>query len=55
VHSLWAWRFGFDNITNSLNPNYVNNVIGSPQFLAYGRGQARAFNVRLKFLGHVSK
>jgi hypothetical protein len=55
VHSLWAWRFGFDNITNSLNPNYVNNVIGSPQFLAYGRGQARAFNVRLKFLGHISK
>ncbi|HLI85844.1 MAG TPA: TonB-dependent receptor [Bryobacteraceae bacterium] len=55
AHYLWAWRFGFDNITNSLNPNYVDNVKGSPQFLAYGKGQARAFNVRLKFLGHANR
>ncbi|MBV8728276.1 MAG: TonB-dependent receptor, partial [Acidobacteriia bacterium] len=51
LHYLWAWRFGFNNLTNNGNPNYVNNVIGTPQFLTYGRGQARAFNVRLKFLG----
>jgi Carboxypeptidase regulatory-like domain len=51
LHYLWAWRFGFTNITNSPNPNYVNNVIGTPQFLTYARGQTRAFNVRLKFLG----
>jgi hypothetical protein len=51
LHYLWAWRFGFNNITNNGNPNYVNNVQGSPQFLTYGRGQARAFNVRLRFLG----
>jgi len=51
LHYLWAWRFGFNNITNNGNPNSVNNVVGSPLFLTYGRGQARAFNVRLRFLG----
>jgi hypothetical protein len=51
LHYQWAWRFGFNNITNNGNPNSVNNVLGSPQFLTYGRGQARAFNVRLKLLG----
>lgn len=48
---VWAWRFGFTNLTNSANPNYVNNVLGSPQFLTYARGQGRAFNVRLRLLG----
>jgi hypothetical protein len=51
LHYLWAWRFGYNNITNNLNPNVVNNVIGTPQFLTYGRGQARAFSVRLRLLG----
>lgn len=51
LHYLWAWRFGYNNLTNSLNPNVVNNVIGTPQFLTYGRGQARAFSVRLRLLG----
>jgi len=51
LHYLWAWRFGFNNITNCGNPNAVNNVMGTPQFLTYGRGQARAFTVRLRFLG----
>jgi hypothetical protein len=36
---------------NGLNPNVVNNVFGSPKFLQYGRGQARAFGVRLRLLG----
>ncbi len=48
---LWAWRVGVNNVTNSLNPNEVNNNISSPQFLAFGRGQARAVAVRLRFLG----
>ena len=52
IHYLWAWRFGYNNITNSANPNVVNNVIGTPQYLTYTRGQVRAFNVRLRFLGH---
>jgi hypothetical protein len=51
LHYLWAWRFGFNNLTNNGNPNAVNNVIGTPQFLTYGRGQARAFSVRLRLLG----
>jgi hypothetical protein len=51
LHYLWAWRFGFTNLTNNGNPNAVNNVLGTPQFLTYQRGQARAFTVRLRLLG----
>jgi len=51
LHYLWAWRFGYNNLTGNLNPNVVNNVQGTPQFLTYGRGQARAFSVRLRLLG----
>ncbi len=51
LHYLWAWRFGFSNITNNGNPNVVNNVLGTPQYLTYGRGQSRAFSVRLRMLG----
>jgi len=51
MHYQWAWRFGVNNLVNSGNPNVVNNNIDSPMFLAYGRGQQRAINVRLRFLG----
>jgi hypothetical protein len=51
LHYLWAWRFGFYNLTNNGNPNVVNNNIDSPDYLVYGRGQQRAFSVRLRFLG----
>lgn len=51
LHYLWAWRFGVNNLTNSGNPNVVNNNIDSPGFLSYGRGQQRAVQVRLRFLG----
>ena len=51
LHYLWAWRFGFNNLTGNLNPNVVNNVLGTPKYLTYGRGQARAFTVRLRLLG----
>lgn len=47
----WGVRFGFNNITNHKNPNVVNNVIGSPQFLQTFGGQTRAFNVRIRWLG----
>lgn len=50
-HYLWAWRFGLNNLTNNGNPNAVDNNVDSPAFLAYGRGQHRAFSVRLRFLG----
>jgi hypothetical protein len=48
---LWAWRVGLINALDRMNPNVVNNDIDSPQFLTYGRGQSRAVNVRLRFLG----
>ena len=51
LHYLWAWRFGFNNLTANLNANVVDNILGSPKFLTYGRGQARAFSVRLRLLG----
>ena len=51
LHYQWAWRVGADNLTNNGNPNFVNNVMGTPVFLAYGRGQARAFTMRLRMLG----
>ncbi|MFN0170535.1 MAG: carboxypeptidase regulatory-like domain-containing protein [Bryobacteraceae bacterium] len=50
-HYLLAWRVGVNNLTNNGNPNVVNNNIDSPAFLAYGRGQQRAVQVRLRFLG----
>jgi len=48
---LWAWRVSLVNALNRANPNVVNNDINSPAFLTYARGQARAVNVRLRFLG----
>jgi hypothetical protein len=51
LHYLWAWRVGLNNLTNSGNPNVVDNNINSPNFLAYGRGQRRAVSVRLRFMG----
>jgi hypothetical protein len=48
---LWAWRVGLVNALNRANPNVVNSDVDSPQFLTYQRGQSRAVNVRLRFLG----
>ena len=48
---LWAWRVGVINALDRANPNVVNSDANSPQFLLFGRGQARAINVRLRFLG----
>ncbi|MBI3210738.1 MAG: TonB-dependent receptor [Candidatus Solibacter usitatus] len=47
----WAVRFGFNNITNHKNPNVVNNLLGSPEFLRVYGGQSRAFNMRIRLLG----
>jgi hypothetical protein len=48
---LWAWRVGVNNLTNSRNPNYVDNILGTPAFLTYGHGETRAFTMRLRMLG----
>jgi hypothetical protein len=47
-----AVRAGFNNITGHYNPNVVDNVVGGPNFLYEYGGQARALNIRLRFLGH---
>jgi len=44
-------RGGIVNVMDRANPNVVNNDFDSPQFMLFGRGQARAANVRLRFLG----
>jgi len=48
---LWAFRAGINNVFNRQNANVVNSDYDSPQFLQFGQGQARAVNVRLRFLG----
>jgi hypothetical protein len=48
---LWAWRVGVVNALNRANPNVVNNDVNSPAYLTYARGQSRAVDVRLRFLG----
>jgi hypothetical protein len=48
---LWAWRAAMVNVLDRANPNVVNTDIDSPQFLTYARGQSRAVNMRLRFLG----
>ncbi|MDE3196267.1 MAG: TonB-dependent receptor, partial [Acidobacteriota bacterium] len=48
---LWAFRVALVNSLNRENPNVVNSDYNSPQFLTYAPGQARAVNVRLRFLG----
>jgi len=50
-HNQWAFRFGFNNITNHRNPNVVNNDTSSPNFMQYYGGQSRALNFRLRWLG----
>lgn len=49
----WAFRFGYYNITNHQNPNVVNNNIDSPQFMTFYGGQARALNLRIRWLGKL--
>lgn len=44
-------RGGLINITGHQNPNVVNNIQGSPQFLQMYGGQRRAVNFRLRFFG----
>ncbi|MCC7497729.1 MAG: TonB-dependent receptor [Bryobacterales bacterium] len=51
----WAWRFGFNNITNHRNYNVVNNNLQAPGFLRYYGGQSRAFNMRFRWLGRAAR
>jgi hypothetical protein len=51
MHYLWALRCGLDNLTGNPNPNTVENVVGTPQFLTFYRGPGREVDMRLRFLG----
>jgi hypothetical protein len=48
---LWALRAAVVNVMNRPNPNVVNSDANSPQFLSFQRGQQRALNLRLRFIG----
>jgi hypothetical protein len=50
---LWAFRFGANNITNRINPDSVNNVIGAPQFRQFFGGNGRSTNFRVRWLGRA--
>ncbi len=47
----WAFRGGFNNITNHPNPSAVNNNSDSPGYLEFTGFQDRAFVGRIRFLG----
>jgi hypothetical protein len=47
----WALRGGFNNVTDRLNPIFVNGDIDSPQFLTFSGYGHRSFDTRLRFLG----
>lgn len=48
----WALRGGVNNATDRPNAAYIDNNIDSPEFLALGGVQGRAFTGRIRFLGH---
>ncbi len=50
-NQLWAFRMGCNNITNHSNPNVVNNIVGSRDFLHFYGGSDRSFNFRIRWLG----
>lgn len=52
---LWAFRFGANNLTNRINPDSVNNIAGSPNFLRYYGGNGRTTNFRIRWLGKAPR
>lgn len=49
----WAGRVGMNNLTGHRNPNTVDNIIGTPQFMSFYGGQSRAVQVRIRWLGKL--
>jgi hypothetical protein len=49
----WAFRFGFNNLTNRRNPTAVYNVAGAPLFGEFHGGVGRAANFRIRWLGRA--
>jgi hypothetical protein len=48
----FAIRLGVNNITDSMNPSAVYNVIGSPNYLQFAGNEGRHVVVRFRFFGH---
>ena len=51
----WAFRFGFNNLTNRRNPTSVYNVTGAPLFGQFHGGVGRAANFRLRWMGRANR
>jgi hypothetical protein len=51
LRNRWAFRLGFDNITDQPNYTLVNNNIDSPDFLHYYGRQPRKLVLRIRWLG----
>ncbi|HEX7284602.1 MAG TPA: carboxypeptidase regulatory-like domain-containing protein [Candidatus Angelobacter sp.] len=51
----WAARIGIDNITNSVNPFFVDNNVNSPFFLNFFGTGHRTLSGRIRFLGKLKK
>ncbi|HEX4604405.1 MAG TPA: carboxypeptidase regulatory-like domain-containing protein, partial [Candidatus Angelobacter sp.] len=51
----WAARVGVDNVTNRLNPFFVDNNVNSPSFLNFFGSGHRTLNGRIRFLGKAAK
>lgn len=47
----WAARIGIDNVTDRLNPFFVDNNVNSPGFLNFFGTGHRTLNGRIRFLG----
>ena len=47
----WAARLGIDNVTDRLNPFFVDNNVNSPGFLNFFGTGHRTLNGRIRFLG----
>jgi len=52
---MWALRFGANNLTNRVNPDTVNNIIGSPRYLQFHGGNGRSTNFRIRWLGRAAR
>ena len=49
----WAFRFGFNNLTNRRNPTAAYDVAGGPLFGQFHGGVGRASNFRIRWMGRA--
>ncbi len=50
----WAFRFGFNNLTNRRNSTAVYDVAGGPLFGQFHGGVGRASNFRIRWMGRAN-